>query len=106
MNNYKFSLQSVLDWRRDQEDEANRKLVQAKAEQKQEEVKLQQLINENIYLKEKSLNSKGILELRQQSLYKDFLNDQIIQQKLIVEQVENDARLAEEALLESYKEKR
>lgn len=106
MIGYRFSLQNVLDWRNDQEDEAKLKLVELKNELKQEEVYLQQLINENIRLKEKAAMARRVDVMRQQDLYKEVLDGKIVQQKLIVEQTENKVKKAEAALLNAHKDKK
>jgi len=99
-------MQNVLDWRNDQEDEAKLKLVQIKKRLNNEETYLQQLINENIQLKEKAALTRKVDIMRQQDLYKQVLDERIIQQKLVVEQVLNEIKKAEEALLSAHKDKR
>lgn len=106
MSNYKFSLQSVLDWRDDEEEAAKMKVKQVKEELKQAQNYLTQLINENIRLKEKLIHTRGINQLRQQDLYKNLLDQRIIKQKLVVEQAENKVKLAEDALLIAYQDKK
>lgn|SRR5699024_2407539 len=106
MIRYNFSMQNVLDWRNDQEDEAKLKLVQIKKRLNNEETYLQQLINENIQLKEKAALTRKVDIMRQQDLYKQVLDERIIQQKLVVEQVLNEIKKAEEALLSAHKDKR
>src|SRR5690625_3189804 len=106
MIGYRFSLQNVLDWRNDQEDEAKLKLVELKNELKQEEIYIEQLINENVRLKEKAEMVRKVDVMRQQDLYKEVLDGKIIQQKLIVEQTANEVKKAEAALLDAYKDKK
>lgn len=106
MIGYRFSLQNVLDWRNDQEDEAKLKLVELKNELEQEETYLQQLINENIRLKEKAAMVRKVDVMRQQDLYKEVLDGKIIQQKLMVEQTANEVKKAEAALLNAHKDKK
>lgn len=96
----------MLDWRVEQEDEAKLNLNQAQHEQEKQEKFLQQLIRENIQLKEKSMLNKRVDIMRQDDLYKKVLNEKIIQQKLIVEQTANDVKRAEERLIEAYQEKK
>lgn len=103
---YKFSLQNVLDWRHDKEDEAKLDLIQAKEHQYQEEQYLQQLIKENIRLKEKAAIERKIDVMRQQDLYKEVLDQKIIKQKLIVEQAADITRQKEDALLVAHQDKR
>lgn len=106
MIGYRFSLQNVLDWRNDQEYEAQLKLVNLKNELQQQKAYLQQLINENIRLKEKAALVRKVDVMRQQDLYKEVLDGKIIQQKLIVEQIENEVNKAEVALLNAHKDKK
>lgn len=103
---YKFSLQKVLDWRGDQQDEARLGLIHAKQSLERELNYLQRLIKENVQLKEKIAVAKRLDVMRQDDLYRRVLNDKIIQQKLIVEQVENDVKRAEEGLLVAYQDKK
>lgn len=103
---YKFSLQNVLEWREGQEDEAKLNLIQAKNTLEQEQNYLQKLIHENIRLKEKSMLNKRVDVMRQDDLYREVLNEKIIQQKLIVEQSEHDVTLAERKLLKAYQDKK
>lgn len=103
---YKFSLQNVLDWRGDQQDEARLGLIHAKQSLEKELNYLQRLIKENVQLKEKIAVTKRLDVMRQDDLYRRVLNDKIIQQKLIVEQVENDVKRAEEGLLVAYQDKK
>lgn len=106
MNGYKFSLQNVLDWRREQEDEMKLKYIQTENEQQQQERYLQQLINENIHLKEKVAATKEINIMRQQDLYKEVLDEKIIQQRLVVDRAKQATKEAEEMLLNAYKDKK
>lgn len=103
---YKFSLQNVLEWREGQEDEAKLNLIQAKNMLEQEQNYLQKLIHENIHLKETSMLNKCVDVMRQDDLYREVLNEKIIQQKLIVEQSEHDVTLAERKLLKAYQDKK
>lgn len=103
---YKFSLQNVLDWRGDKEDEAKLDLIQAKERQHQEEMYLKKLIHENIQLKEKAALERKVDAMRQQDLYKEVLDQKIIQQKLIVEQAEDLTVRMEQALLKAHQDKR
>lgn len=103
---YKFSLQNILDWRHDKEDEAKLDLIQAKERQYQEEQYLQQLIKENIRLKEKAAIERKIDVMRQQDLYKEVLDQKIIKQKLTVEQAADITQQMEDALLVAHQDKR
>lgn len=106
MSNYKFSLQSVLNWRDDEEEAAKMKVKKLKDELLEEQTRLTQLINENIRLKEKLVQTRELNQLRQQDLYKTLLDDKIIKQKLVVEQAVNKVKLAEQDLLKAYQDKK
>lgn len=106
MSKYTFSMKKILDWRSDKEEEARRKVTDAEQKQQQQEAILQQLISENIKLKQKSLLTGRIDAMRQQDLYKKLLDDKIVQQKLVVEQAANETERAKQALLEAHKEKK
>lgn len=103
---YKFSLQNVLDWRGDQQDEARLGLIHAKKTLEKELSYLERLIKENVQLKERISVAKRLDVMRQDDLYRRVLNDKIIQQKLIVEQLENDVKRAEKGLLVAYQDKK
>lgn len=106
MSKYKFSLQTVLDWRVDQEEEAKMKLVQAQEQLNKEKKQLDYLIAENIRLKEKSLVTKDIHKMRNNDLYKRVLDDKIIKQKLVVEQVAANVKKAEQLLIKAHQNKK
>lgn len=103
---YKFSLQNVLEWRKDQEDEAKIELIQAKNTLETEKHYLTKLITENIRLKEKAALNSRVDVMRQDDLYRKVLNDKIIHQKLIVEQMEHDVNRAEAELLKAHQDKK
>lgn len=103
---YTFSLQNVLDWRTDKEDEAKLKLLQAKERQSQEEQYLHNLVNENIHLKEKALLERKVSVMRQQDLYKEVLDEKIVKQKLIVERAIADTQKMEKHLLKAHQDKK
>lgn len=106
MSNYKFSLQSVLNWRDDEEEAAKMKVKRLKDELIAEDARLRQLINENIRLKENLVLTRELNQLRQQDLYKTLLDERIIKQKLQVDQAENKVKLAEQDLLRAYQDKK
>jgi len=106
MSGYTFSLQNVLDWRIEKEDETRLKYAQVKQEQEREERRLQQLINENIHLKEKSALTQKIHTMRQDDLYKEVLDEKITKQRLIVEQARQATKEAEADLLKAHQDKR
>lgn len=103
---FKFSLDNVLEWREDQEEAAKLNVSLVENELLKEKNKLQSLVNENIRLKEKSIFTVNVHHMRQEDLYKALLEEQIIQQKLVVERVEADLAEEKEKLLVAHKDRR
>ena len=103
---FKFSLNNVLEWREDQEEAAKLNVSLVENELLKEKNKLQSLVNENIRLKEKSIFTVNVHHMRQEDLYKALLEEQIIQQKLVVERVEADLAEEKEKLLAAHKDRR
>lgn len=79
--NYTFSMEKVLDWRSDTEEEKKKNLAQVQQNKLQQETILQRLIGENIKIKNDSLTTSRIDVLRRQNLYKDMIDEKIIHQK-------------------------
>lgn len=103
---FKFSLENVLDWRFDQEEAAKLNVAVVEKELQQEKEHLQSLILENIRLKEKAQLTGTLEAMRQEDLYKKVLDEQIVQQKLVVERVEADLEAEKEKLLVAHKDRR
>lgn len=103
---FKFSLDNVLEWREDQEEAAKLNVSLVENELLKEKNNLQSLVNENIRLKEKSIFTVNVHHMRQEDLYKALLEEQIIQQKLVVERVEADLAEEKEKLLAAHKDRR
>lgn len=106
MGKYSFSMKKILDWRTDEEEAARIQWAEAQKREQQEERMLQQLIQENIQLKEKAALSGRIDAMRQQDLYKKVLEEKIVQQKLVVERAAKETAEANEALKEAHKKKK
>lgn len=106
MSNYKFSLQSVLEWRNDQEEAAKMELGQAQDRLAKENQLLNQLLHESIRLKERLIQTTKIDQMRQQDLYRALLDDKIVKQKLALEQAQNELQLANENLLKAHQNRK
>lgn len=104
--NYKFSMEKVLDWRSDTEEEKKKNLVQVQQNKRQQESTLQRLIGENIKIKNDSLTTSRIDVLRRQNLYKDMIDEKIIHQKNVVNKAEKDVEVARVALMEAHKDRK
>lgn len=106
MSHYKFSLQSVLEWRNDQEEAAKMELGQAQDRLAKENQLLNQLLHESIRLKERLIQTTKIDQMRQQDLYRALLDDKIVKQKLALEQAQNELQLANENLLKAHQNRK
>lgn len=106
MQNYRFSMEKVLDWRSDQEDAAQR-LVKLREEQvKQEEEKLNRILSESRRLKSENMFHKSVDHLKRQNLYKDLLDDKIVKQRLALQTAEQELEMARNQLKEAHKDKK
>lgn len=106
MANYTFSMEKVLDWRSDTEEEKKKQLGQVQQNKQQQETLLQRLISENIKIKNDSLTTLRIDVLRRQNLYKDMIDEKIIHQKNIVHKAEKDVEVARVELMEAHKDRK
>lgn len=106
MGNYKFSMEKILDWRSDTEEEKKKKLAEIQREQLQQEDLLHDLIQENIKIKNESLSTTRIDILRRQNLYKVMLDERIVQQKNLLDKTEKALEAARIELMEAHKDKK
>lgn len=104
--NYTFSMEKVLDWRSDTEEEKKKNLAQVQQNKLQQETILQRLIGENIKIKNDSLTTSRIDVLRRQNLYKDMIDEKIIHQKNVVNKAEKNVEVARIALMEAHKDRK
>lgn len=106
MAKYQFSMEKVLDWRSDTEEEKKKNLVQVQQSKQQQETILRRLINENIKIKNDSLSTNRIDVLRRQNLYKDMIDEKIIHQKNVVSKAEKEVEMARIELMEAHKDRK
>ena len=106
VGNYTFSMEKVLDWRSDTEEEKKKQLGQVQQNKQQQETLLQRLISENIKINNDSLTTLRIDVLRRQNLYKDMIDEKIIHQKNIVHKAEKDVEVARVELMEAHKDRK
>lgn len=106
MQNYQFSMDRILDWRTDQEEEARNHLTALQRQLKIEEDKLNQLLRESRKLKSGFSTSSGIDSFRRHDLYKDLLSDKIIHQKQQITQLTKKVQLAQEQLTQAHRDKK
>ncbi|EDP69244.1 hypothetical protein CAT7_09390 [Carnobacterium sp. AT7] len=106
MTKYQFSMEKVLDWRSDTEEEKKKNLVQVQQSKQQQETILRRLIDENIKIKNDSLSTNRIDVLRRQNLYKDMIDEKIIHQKNVVNKAEKEVEVARIELMEAHKDRK
>ena len=106
MAKYQFSMEKVLDWRSDTEEEKKKNLVQVQQSKQQQETILRRLIDENIKIKNDSLSTNRIDVLRRQNLYKDMIDEKIIHQKNVVSKAEKEVEVARIELMEAHKDRK
>lgn len=104
--NYKFSMEKVLDWRSDTEEEKKKNLGQVQQHKDQQETILQRLISENIKIKNDSLSTNRIDVLRRQHLYKNMIDEKIIHQKNLITKAEKAVEVARVELMEAHKDRK
>lgn len=82
MGKYQFSMAKVLNWRENQEEHAKKKFLQKRVEQMEQESILADIVSASQNLKVSTTNFTNVNTLRQQHLYKNYLDEQIeIQEK-------------------------
>lgn len=106
MASYQFSMNKILDWRLDQEEEASTQVKRLEEELHKEEHYLNQLLQESKKVKNQSLFSSGIDSYKRHDMYKELIDGKIIQQKQKVAKAEQAVETAQEALLQAHKDKK
>ncbi len=106
MGAYKFSLENVLTWRESQEDEAKRGfLICQEAQRKQEEI-LDTIIAASEEIKQDAIGFDDINSLRQQYLYKNHLDSEIVKQQQTVSLYSNETEKMKEVFVDAQKERK
>ncbi|GEL66210.1 flagellar export protein FliJ [Marinilactibacillus psychrotolerans] len=106
MQPYHFSMEKILDWREDLEEVAKKEVKDCENLLIMEKQKLESLLKESRKLKSDNLFKSNIDSVKRHSLYKDMLDENIIQQKLAIKNVEMQLNIAQEKLLKANKNKR
>lgn len=106
MQPYHFSMEKILDWREDLEEVAKKEVKDCENLLIMENQKLESLLKESRKLKSDNLFKSNIDSVKRHSLYKDMLDENIIQQKLVIKNVEMQLNIAQEKLLKANKNKR
>lgn len=106
MAKYQFSLEKVLDWRIDKENQAQMKVSHLEIQLVEEERTLERLLSESLKLKSARIFDGKVDQMRQQNLYEELTNQRIIKQKLVVNKCISQVEEAKAKLIEAHKEKK
>lgn len=106
MQSYHFSMEKILDWREDLEEVARKEVRNVEIQLMREKQKLESLLKDSRKLKSDNLFKSNIDSVKRHSLYKDLLDDKIIQQKVAIKEVEAQLTIVRENLAKANKDKR
>ncbi|SEK21893.1 flagellar FliJ protein [Carnobacterium iners] len=106
LSKFKFSMEKVLDWRSDTEETKKKNLGDTEREKTRQENLLQDMVQENIKIKNETLTTTRIDILRRQNMYKVMLDERIIQQKNQIDIAKKSVDIARLELMEAHKEKK
>ncbi|GEK89355.1 flagellar FliJ protein [Alkalibacterium putridalgicola] len=106
MQEYRFSMEKVLDWRGDLEDVAQLKVKEIEEKVQNETDKLNRIIGESRKLKSEQLFHSTIDHLKRHRLYKDLIDEKIIRQRLTVQKAEKELEQARVDLQSAHKDKK
>lgn len=101
-----FSMEKILDWRSDLEETAKRKVAQVQVKREAQQAVLEDLIRENIKVKNDRLKINKINDMRHQQLYQALLDEKIIHQKNQLDLTQKELEAAQAELLEAHKDKK
>lgn len=93
-----FSMEKILDWRSDLEEEAKRKFVSLQQNWDDENQNLNILISENTKIKSDHLKQKEIQSMRYNDYYKMMIDEKIVQQRNLLDRILIQIQSAQEEL--------
>lgn len=99
-------MEKILGWRFDLEDEARLQLSNLQDKWNKENLQLQNLIQENIKVKNDNLKNTQIQTLRYNDYYKMVIDEKIVQQKNQMDSTQAQINKAQEQLLDAHKNRR
>ncbi len=106
MGKYKFALDSVLSWRESQEEDAKRDFLVSQEAQRQQETILENYIAASEEIKNDAVNYLDINSLRQQYIYKNHLENEIIKQQETVDHFSIETEKMKEVFVDAQKERK
>lgn len=101
-----FSMEKILDWRVDIEDEKKRKVGSLREQYQQMETGLNRLVQESTRIKHEGLKMSEIHSLRNNHYYTVVLDEKIIQQKNQLDRMQAEIDSAQQELIQAYQDKR
>lgn len=106
MAQMQFSMEKILDWRVDIEDEKKRQVGALREQYQQMEATLSRLLKESMKIKHEGLKVSEIHSLRSNHYYKVVLDEKIIQQKNQMDRLQAEINQAQQELVHAHQDKR
>lgn len=101
-----FSMEKILDWRMDLEEQARLKVTQLKERLQTENHYLQELIKENRRVKNEVVDNVHIQSLRYNDYYKLVIDEKIIQQKNKMDLTRAEINAAQNKLISAHTDRK
>ena len=101
-----FSMEKILDWRMDLEEQARLKVTQLKERLQTENHYLQELIKENRRVKNEVVDNVHIQSLRYNDYYKLVIDEKIIQQKNQMDLTRAEINAAQNKLISAHTDRK
>lgn len=101
-----FSMEKILDWRMDLEEQARMKVTHLKEQLLLENNQLQELIKENRRIKHESMANTHIQSLRYNDYYKIVIDEKIIQQKNQIDLTQTEIISAQQKLVNAHTDRK
>ncbi|WP_314061262.1 flagellar export protein FliJ [uncultured Vagococcus sp.] len=106
MGKYQFSMAKVLNWRESQEEFAKKNFLQKRMEQIEQESILADIVTASRDLKVSTTNFTNVNTLRQQHLYKNYLDEQIVLQEKTLEKVNHETEAELQVFIGAQKDRK
>ena len=106
MSKHQFSMEKILGWRMEKEDDAKKAVLQAQRMMQQQQTKLQHLINENTKVKHDHMKVTEINSLRYNHYLKTVIDEKIITQKNLIDKTKLDLEMAQNELLIAHQDRK
>ncbi|WP_373763086.1 flagellar export protein FliJ [Jeotgalibaca porci] len=101
-----FSMEKILEWRMDLEEQARMKVIQLNERLQTENHHLQELIKENRRVKNEAVDNVHIQSLRYNDYYKLVIDEKIIQQKNQIDLTRSEINAAQNKLISAHTDRK